>query len=383
MIRGRRTPPRANSSPRARRGRRFVGGVCAALAILVTAAPLRAPAATRARPVLAGATASAVGIADCTFIDPTRGVLNYSTTPASLRSAHRTLLVEIRYPTAGPATSASRVVPRPVARRGGYPTVLFAHGYDVTPDAYAALLNGWVAAGFVVVAPFFPDEKPSTIIAEGGANTEGDLVNEPADLAFVASRILQDSAHLRAQCPVVHGLIRPTQLALAGHSDGADAVALLAYGHGRDPHGTAYSALFTALAVRAVLVLAGAELPNLRYAAEARHPSLLEIQSAADTCNPIRQGLQLYRDVHQPNKWFLELFGAHHLPAFDGADAAAFGEVLSVSTRFLRSSLGVSQPRPGLEVYANRQPTIARMFDNQSGPSERELPTLVEACSTT
>ncbi|NNN09190.1 MAG: chlorophyllase, partial [Acidimicrobiaceae bacterium] len=44
--------------------------------------------------------------------------------------------------------------------------IVFAHGYDVSPDIYSALLNSWVRAGFVVVAPFFPDEKASAVIAQ-------------------------------------------------------------------------------------------------------------------------------------------------------------------------------------------------------------------------
>jgi hypothetical protein len=41
----------------------------------------------------------AVGVARCTFVDRTRAVLNYSTTPPSILSKARTLVTEIRYPT--------------------------------------------------------------------------------------------------------------------------------------------------------------------------------------------------------------------------------------------------------------------------------------------
>ncbi len=310
--------------------------------------------------------------------------MDYSTTPASLRSNVRTLLTEIRYPPSSrAATTVSIPGATPLARPGGYPMIVFAHGYDVSPDIYSALLNSWVRAGFVVVAPFFPDEKASAVIAQHNANTEADLVNEPADIVFVTSRVLAASAHRVASCPVLSGLVRPSQIALAGHSDGGDAVAMLAYDHATDPQGIVYTALNTTFTYQAVLILAGAEIPNQRYAATIGHPSLLVVQSAADTCNPIAQGTQLYRDVNQPNKWFLELATAHHLPAFDGADQPAFREVVAVSTHFLESSLGISHVTPSLMIYANRDPSVARMLDDQRGPVLRGLSTLVEACGTT
>lgn len=325
-----------------------------------------------------------VGVSDCTFIDTTRGVLDYSTTVPTLRSTHRTFLTEIRYPVALHEESATSMPGAPpLARRGGYPMIVFAHGYDVTPDTYSALLDSWVRAGFVVVAPFFPDEKASAITAQHGANTEGDLANEPADLVFVTSKVVADSAQSSPGCPVLHGLIRPSQIALAGHSDGGDAVAMLAYDHGQDPQGTPFTALNATIAYQAVLILAGAEVPTQRYAAEVGHPSFLMIQSAADACNPIRQGAQLYRDVRQPNKWFLELATAHHLPPFDGVDQVAFREVVAVSTHFLESSLHVSQTTPSLMVYANQHPSVARMYDSQMGPLLKGIPALAEVCGTT
>jgi pimeloyl-ACP methyl ester carboxylesterase len=261
--------------------------------------------------------------------------------------------------------------------------IVFAHGYDVTPDTYAPLLDAWTRAGFVVVAPFFPDEKASAVAAQHGANTEGDLANEPADLVFVTSQVLAASARRRPGCPILHGLIRPTQVALAGHSDGGDAVAMLAYDHGKDPQGVPFAQLQQSIHYGALIVMAGAVVPAQKYASEAGHPSLLLIQSATDTCNPIRQGAQLYRDIRQPNKWFLELTSAHHLPPFDGVDQSAFTAVAAVSTRFLESSLHVTTPTPSLMTYANRDPSVARMFDNQTGPVLSGVPTLAEECGTT
>jgi hypothetical protein len=144
-----------------------------------------------------------------------------------------------------------------------------------------------------------------------------------------------------------------------------------------------FTTLHPTIDYQAVLIMAGAVASTQKYAAEIGHPSLLMIQSVADTCNPIRQGAQLYRDVRQPNKWFLELTTAHHLPPFDGVDQAAFGEVVAVSTHFLESSLHVSRPTPSLMAYANQHPSVARMFDSQMGPLLQGVPALAEVCGTT
>ena len=217
--------------------------------------------------------------------------------------------------------------------------IVFAHGYDVTPDTYAPLLDAWVKAGFVVAAPFFPDEDRSGVAAQHSVNTEDDLWNEPADLTFVTRQILDDSSAASAGCPIVHGLIRSSELALAGHSDGATVVAMLSYAHGKDPYRRTYQQLRAGLDFRATIVLSGQVDGVDPYGPLSPDPSLLLVQSVADQCNLFHNGVQLYRAIHQNNKWFLELRTAHHLPPFDGADVAAFDVVTHASIRFLQIAL--------------------------------------------
>jgi predicted dienelactone hydrolase len=323
----------------------------------------------------------AVGLARCTFVDRTRPVINYSTTPFSVLSTSRTLVTEIRYPTQSVASGTNEMAGAPpVERSGGYPMIVFAHGYDVTPDTYAALLDAWTRAGFIVVSPFFPDEKSSEVAAQHGANTEGDLVNEPADLTFVTKAVLQASTIESASCPIVNGLVETSEIALAGHSDGATAVGMLAYDHGDDPQGINYAALRTGIDYRAVIILSGEEDSAQSFANEARRPALLVVHSLADQCNPIRNGVKLYDDIHQPNKWFLELRTAHHLPAFDGADPSAFKVVVAVSIRFIQMSLEGVTASTSLLAYGNEQPSVARMYGNGLGPTLANSPRLVESC---
>ncbi len=258
--------------------------------------------------------------------------------------------------------------------------IVFAHGYDVTPYTYAALLDSWARAGFVVVAPFFPDEKSSEVAAQHGANTEGDLANEPGDLAFVTKAVLQASTSESAACPIVDGLVQASEIGLAGHSDGATAVGMLAYDHGDDPQGINYANLRTGVDYRAVIILSGAENTAQSYATEASRPDLLVIHSLTDQCNPIRNDVKLYDDIHQPNKWFLELRTAHHLPPFDGADVPAFRVVAATSIRFLQLSLQGAPPSTSLLAYGNEQPSIARMYSNGLGPTLNNPPRLVQSC---
>jgi hypothetical protein len=322
-----------------------------------------------------------VGVARCTFVDRTRGVLNYSTTPPSILTKSRTLVTEIRYPTqfvAGGPVQANGA--KPVPRSGGYPLIVFAHGYDVTPDTYADLLNAWVRAGFVVASPFFPDENKFAVAAQRGANTEDDIRNEPADLTFVTRSVLNASANQSPGCGIVSGLIAASELGLAGHSDGATAVGLLAYARGADPQGVSYASLRAGLDYRAVVIMSAEEDRAQSYASEASDPALLVIQSAADQCNPIRNSVKLYGDIHQSNKWFLELRTAHHLPPFDGADVAAFRVVADSSTRFYRTSLQGATPAISLFHYGNESPQVARMFSGGNGPNLTNAPNIPESC---
>jgi hypothetical protein len=338
-------------------------------------------AATKGIQSLAQSVPLSVGVTRCTFVDHSRGALNYSTKPFSMWSRSRTLVTEIRYPTQYVAGGPTEIPgATPLAPGGGYPMIVFAHGYDVTPDTYAPLLDAWARDGFVVVAPFFPDEQPSEIAAQHGVNTEDDLVNEPADLAFVTRSIIQASAAVSPTCPVVSGLIQPTEIALAGHSDGAQAVGMLAFDHGDDPQGTNYGDLRSGISYRAVIILSGAEDTAQSYAAEASHPNLLVIQSLADQCNQFHNDVTLYNAIHQPNKWFLVLRTAHHLPPFDGDDAPAFRVVAATTDRFLELSLEKAATPSGLSSVANQDPSVARLYSGSPGPSQNLAPVIAEKC---
>ena len=93
-------------------------------------------------------------------------------------SGARVLVTEVRYPDRGVAP---------------FPLIVFAHGFNVTPDDYARLLDHWAQAGYVVAAPEFPVERPG---APGGPS-QSDLGNESGDISFVISALTSRSSPLR------------------------------------------------------------------------------------------------------------------------------------------------------------------------------------------
>ena len=350
-----------------------------ALVSVLIAAPLSAQATSNRQTT--PLPSFSVGITRCTFVDPSRGVLNFRKSPPRVLATSRTLVTEIRYPTALVPNGPSEIPgATPVALSGGYPMIVFAHGYDVTPDTYAALLDAWTSAGFVVVAPFFPDEDAAGVAAQGGANTEDDVINEPGDLAFVTRSVLQDAAGPTPGCPLLDGLVNPVEIALAGHSDGAEAVGMLAYDHGLDPQAVNYADLRQGLNYRAVVILSGALDTYQANADQASKPDLLVVHSLADTCDPIRNDVLLYNTIYQPNKWFLALQSAHHLPPFDGVDQAAFKLVVSVTIPFLQSALeGVSLTTP-LTTLGSQEAFVGRTYTGTLGSSLVNAPPLRPHC---
>lgn len=317
-----------------------------------------------------------VGLARCTMVDPTRSTYDYAngrTIPG------RTLPTEIRYPTRSTAAAdPAGEIPGapPAARPGGYPTVFFAPGYDVTPDAYTALLDAWVEAGFVVVAPSFPDTNPTAVAAARVGYPEDDLVNQPADLAFVVRTSLQASAGGDPSCSVLSGLVDPAGIALAGQSDGGDTVALLAYGRSGPGSG-----LGAALPVKATAVLSGSEWPGDTYAAAPGDPPLLVVQSTTDQCNPPQASTGLYDAIGQQDKWFLTLEGVGHLGPYDGVDEAAFQAVVAVTTRFFRLELSGAAPGAGFLAYGSASPAVARLTTGPAAPALAPLAFEIAACA--
>ena len=98
---------------------------------------------------------------------------------------------------------------------GTLPLLLMAHGFGGLPEKFDAFARTVAAAGFVVAAPAFPltnDDAP-------GGHDAGlrDLVNQPADLSFLLTQLLQASS---SPTDPLTGAVDAAHVAVLGHSLG-------------------------------------------------------------------------------------------------------------------------------------------------------------------
>ncbi len=251
-----------------------------------------------------------VGEIVVTYTDPSRHVFI-----AGRGSVPRRLVTVIRYPTADRSLLDSLGAP-PDRTAGGFPLVVFAHGYDITPGPYSALLQAWVRAGYVVVAPIFPLTNPGA----PGDPDESDLVNQPADMSFVITRILAADATGHG---ILSRLIDQGQIAVTGQSDGGSTALALAYNEHDVDH-----------RINAAMILSGAMIPGLRgYDFPAPSPPLLAVQGTADTVNLPSSTHHFFRLAPQP-KFLLSLLGAPHLGPYT-TEQPQLGIVERVTIAFL------------------------------------------------
>ena len=235
-------------------------------------------------------TTRAVGFRTVTVIDAAANTPPRGPTPAR---QHRELTTSVWYPAV--ARGRAAVLPGP------FPLVVFAHGFDVTPQAYARLLRQVAAAGYVVAAPRFPISASDL----PGAPREDDIANQALDMRATISTMLADSA----RPGWLYRRLAPHEVAIVGHSDGGETVAanlLEAADHDRR--------------MRAAVILAG-QLPTWGRLDPISIPALV-VQGSADTINPPSLSRDLYAQLTSP-KWYLNVLGATHLPSVVGTDRRA------------------------------------------------------------
>jgi dienelactone hydrolase len=234
-----------------------------------------------------------VGERIVTFVDHTRTIQ-----PPGEGTQPRRLVTIVRYPAVGPASRTDARDAPPERNAGTFPLIVFGHGFAVTPAPYAALLQAWARAGYVVAAPIFPLENEN---APGGPD-ESDLVNQPRDMSVVITRMLaaSDRAH-----GFFSGLIDPSRIAVSGQSDGGETALAVAYDR-----------MFIDRRVRAAVILSGAEIPGVGgFDFPAPSPPLLATQGTADTINPPSFTYTFF-NIAPPPKYLLAMFGAPHLPPY-------------------------------------------------------------------
>ncbi|GAC1603461.1 MAG: hypothetical protein NVS3B21_32070 [Acidimicrobiales bacterium] len=251
------------------------------------------PGATPTAPSTPASVAVAIVRTEQTFTDTTR--------PTPARGA-----------VPGLSTRTIRtVIFRPAQSSGPVPVVVFAHGYDATPELYLSLLESWADAGYLVVAP----DSPGSAGDLPGAPTRDDLANQAQDLSFVLTEVLADPA-LRAD---------PARVAAAGHSDGGTAVALLALDPASDPR------------LDAFLVLSG-DTPDGAVRADVAAPRpTLAVVGDLDEYGNLSATTALYDNLGS-NRTLIVARGGDHLGTY--TDQSQLGDaVRSATVQFLDSSL--------------------------------------------
>jgi predicted dienelactone hydrolase len=158
--------------------------------LLALAALLLAPALAPAR-CPSGSTTGAflqpgrygVGVRTLDLVDTSRPTPAHGTTPEQPR---RVLTTEVWYPTAPHAGAPARDA---AAATGRFPLVLSSHGYgDVrTGESYVA--EALASRGYVVASPDFPLTNLLSMPRD-----PVDVVNQPADVRFVADQVLAFAA---------------------------------------------------------------------------------------------------------------------------------------------------------------------------------------------
>jgi predicted dienelactone hydrolase len=233
---------------------------------------------------------------------------------------------------------------------GPFPLIVFSQGFDESAEAYAGLLHAWAAAGFVVADPTYPSTDPA---APGGPD-ENDIVNHPADLRFVIGALVGAAARPSSR---LHGRLDPTQVAIAGQSDGGD-VSLA----------VASNSCCGDASVRAAVILSGAELGSFggQYFAGRRVP-LLVVQGSADTINVPPCSALIYDQAPRP-KYYLDILGAEHLPPYVDPGATRRG-IARVVVAFLDAYL---RRRHSALRRLNARGALAGGLRLSSGPTAPE-----------
>jgi dienelactone hydrolase len=287
-----------------------------------------------------------VGTRYTTFTEPAH------VAPTGTHLGPRSLLTEIRYPLARrPSPTASPAGPgRDPAAKGPFPLIVFAPGFMQCGGSYSAMLRGWASAGYVVVTVDFPHSDCKV----GNRATEADMVNQPGDVSYLITKLLQLDA---APHGLLSGLLRRGQIAITGQSDGGDTVAAIAANTCCADH-----------RVRAVAVLSGAEWAPMPGHYFTRRPvPMLFTQGSRDVVNPPVLSRQMYLADKAQDRFYLDLFGASHTRPYWGRNPVEQIVVKVTLAFFNRFVLGQTSQGPVIKRAGN-VPGVAVLVSGRQPP---------------
>jgi predicted dienelactone hydrolase len=231
-----------------------------------------------------------VGVLHQTFVDPSRGTPARGGNPSS---SSRHIATTIYYPTNLAPTEQN---PRPRAASGPFPLIVFAHGYAIDAAAYEPLLRDVAAGGFVVAAPDFP----GTSTAYGGGAIRSDSLQQPGDISFVITSILDFSA----KPGLFFNVVNPNAVGDSGQSDGGVTAAAAAYNTCCiDPR------------IEASVILTGGSFGFDGQWFPPGTPPVMFVHATADEVNPYSASTSMFAQAQSP-KYLMTIEGGDHLQVY-------------------------------------------------------------------
>jgi dienelactone hydrolase len=249
---------------------------------------------TRTLPSAAKPGMYAVGELTETFVDTSRGTVSAN---GQGNAPTRTLVTVIHYPQSD----------------GPFPLIVLAHGQTGHPNKFSQLTTAWASAGFVVAAPVFPLTNNQTAF-----RTDGDYVNQPADVSFVIDQMLARSNEKNN--PLARR-VDSRHIGVAGLSLGGATV-----------YGIAFNSCCRDHRIDAALVMAGILLP---YDGAYEFPSvpLLIVHGNSDP-----RGREPY-GMASPPKYLMTIERPTHSPPFEDAPDPADELVVTVTVDYWHAYL--------------------------------------------
>jgi dienelactone hydrolase len=230
------------------------------------------------------------------------------------------LSTTIFYPAKGFPTGIVAKNVTPDRDGGPYPLIVAAHGFGGSVAEMQGLSEHWAAAGYVVAEPLFPltnDHSP-------GGPDAADYVNQPADMSYVITSVLQASARSNG---LLAGLVNPRQIGAAGHSlGGITTLGLAANTCCHDPR------------VNAAIVFSGDSegFPHGRF--DYTHaPPMMFVHGTADPVVPYESSVDAFNLAIGP-KALVSVIGGGHDDTV-GTSGKWFAGIVRVTTDFFNAYL--------------------------------------------
>jgi predicted dienelactone hydrolase len=225
-----------------------------------------------------------------TFVDSSRSSPARGGQPAT---SSRTILTTIYYP-ASTAPSPANSTPPPVQR--SFPLIVFAHGYAIDAAAYAPLLEDLASGGYVVAAPDFP----GTSTAHPGGAIRSDALEQPADISFVITSMI----NLSGMPGLLSGVVDPAAVGDSGQSDGGVTAAAAAYNTCCiDPR------------IKASSILTGGAFGFDGQWFPPGTPPVMFVHATADEVNPYSASTSMFSAAQSP-KYLFTIEGGSHLEVY-------------------------------------------------------------------